>query len=123
MARSFRLGLIGAGRRSGPARPFPPCRPAPRPGHKPGRGPEPEGVVESLGKVTGMIFDRFGDFTGFTLETEHGQHRRYHSTEDAIEDLVRRAWLDRYVVLVVADTHEREVPTSIVLRRAPRDRD
>jgi hypothetical protein len=95
----------------------------PVPGHKPGGGPEPGHTVESLGKVTGLIFDRFGDFTGFTLETEHGHHRRYHSTEDAIEDLVRRAWLDRYVVLVAADAAEREVPASIVLRRAPRDRD
>lgn len=93
----------------------------PGPDHK--RGGEPGGTVESLGKVTGLVFDRFGDFEGFTLETEHGHHRRYHSTEDGIEDLVRRAWLDRYVVLVVTDGHEREVPVSIVLRRAPRDRD
>jgi hypothetical protein len=95
----------------------------PVPGRGPGTEREPEGTVESLGKVTGLIFDRFGDFEGFTLETEHGHHRRYHCTEDAIEDLVRRAWLDRYLVLVVADSDEREVPVSIVLRRAPRDRD
>src|SRR6185437_2516498 len=88
-------------------------KPHPQPAHRPA-------TTESTGKVSGLVFDRFGDFEGFTLETERGERRVFHSREDAVEDLVRRAWEDRYVIEVVAREHDRDEPVSIILRRAPR---
>jgi hypothetical protein len=69
------------------------------------------------GKVEGLIYDRFGDFEGFLLETEAGHEQRFRSREAEIEELVRYAWRDRIVITVLAD---RDRPTSIILRRAPR---
>jgi hypothetical protein len=94
----------------------------PVPGGKPNGGPEVE-TIERVGKVSGLRYDRFGDFDGFMLETERGHEEVFRSAEDAIEDLVRRAWLERYVVAVFAARQEPHRLTSIVLRRAPRDRD
>ena len=85
-------------------------------------GGGPKGLdVEFVGKVAGLIYDRFGDFEGFTLETEHGAFERFHCVEQAIEELVRRAWIDRYVIAVIARKGERHIPVSIILRRAPRE--
>jgi len=86
-----------------------------------GGGPPPGLDVEFVGKVVGLIYDRFGDFEGFTLETEQGMFERFHCAEQAIEELVRRAWIDRYVIAVIARKGERHVPVSIILRRAPRE--
>jgi hypothetical protein len=69
------------------------------------------------GKVEGLVYDRFGDFEGFLLETEAGHELRFRSREAEIEELVRFAWRDRIVITVLAD-HDR--PASIILRRAPR---
>lgn len=87
--------------------------PTPHPGGKPA-------TAEAVGKVSGLVFDRFGDFEGFTLETERGERRTFRSREDAIEDLVSRAWRERYVIEVVAREHDRDDPVSIILLRAPR---
>ena len=43
------------------------------------------------GKVTGLIFDRFGDFEGFWLDTEDGR-RHFRSREKEVEELMRTAW-------------------------------
>lgn len=53
------------------------------------------------GKVSGLLFDHFGDFEGFTLETYNGAHHRFFSREAAICELAREAWLKRYVVTVI----------------------
>jgi len=53
------------------------------------------------GKVSGLIFDHFGDFEGFTLEAYNGAQLRFYSREGAICDLARDAWLARYVVTVI----------------------
>ncbi len=53
------------------------------------------------GKVSGLLFDHFGDFEGFTLEAYNGQHMRFFSREAAICELARTAWLERYVVTVI----------------------
>jgi hypothetical protein len=77
----------------------------PQPITKPGPGGLPRGDLEYLGKVSGLIYDRFGDF---------------YSKEQAIEDLMRGAWIDRWVVAVIVRKAEPRVPVSIVMRRAPR---
>jgi hypothetical protein len=70
----------------------------------PGGGREPvEGGEEPglwWGKITGLLFDHFGDFDGFILETAQGARHRFFSREAAILRLARDAWLERYVVTV-----------------------
>jgi hypothetical protein len=72
------------------------------------------------GKVEGLIYDRFGDFEGFLLETEAGHEHRFRSREAEIEELVRFAWRDRIVITVLTEPRDQARPASIILRRAPR---
>lgn len=51
------------------------------------------------GKVSGLVYDRFGDFEGFLLDTEHGE-RRFFSREKEIAQLVERAWRERLRITV-----------------------
>jgi hypothetical protein len=46
--------------------------------------------IHYTGKVSSLIFDRFGDFEGFVLETERGR-RRFESRERDVEILIERA--------------------------------
>jgi hypothetical protein len=105
------------------------------PGHGSGHGHEPgehehgehgfgeherheEKRIGYEGKVSGLIFDRFGDFEGFWLDTEDGK-RSFRSREKEIEELVREAWIDRIAILVIVEKDERDEPQSIVLLRPP----
>jgi hypothetical protein len=90
-------------------------------GGKPFGGPRAD-TIERVGKVSGLIYDRFGDFEGFALKTEQGHEQVFRSGEQAVEDLVRRAWLDRYTVAVFAHRHEPHHLVSIVMRRVSRER-
>src|SRR5205814_853436 len=71
------------------------------------------------GKVSGLIYDRWGDFEGFTLDTEDGQ-RLFSSREHTIEDLANRAWTERILIVVYAKASEPRRPETIVLKDAPR---
>src|SRR6185369_15741612 len=53
------------------------------------------------GKISGLLFDHFGDFEGFTLESYGGSHHRFFSRENAICDHVRSAWTERHIVTVI----------------------
>ena len=75
--------------------------------------------LEFTGKVAGLVHDRFGDFDGFLLLTEHGREKRFHSREHAIERLITRAWAERQVITVFAISHDPHVPITIVVRHAP----
>jgi hypothetical protein len=74
---------------------------------------------EFTGKVSGVTYDRFGDFAGFHLLTESGHYRDFHSREAQIERLVRFAWTDRVVISVRVNRHHAERPLAIILRRSP----
>jgi hypothetical protein len=102
--------------------------PVPNPTAKPpghGRHPHPgpghghERLREVTGKVIGIVYDRFGDFEGFHLLSEHGEEHRYHAHEIEIEKLVRFAWEERVVITVLSDHGEPEIPVRIILRRVP----
>ncbi len=97
---------------------------------QPGRPPvviQPQPPVETpnhdreqfTGKVVGIIYDRFGDFEGFNLATESGHERSFRGREHEVEELVRRAWIERIVITVIVRRAEPEGPISIILRRAP----
>ncbi len=64
---------------------------------------DPERVKPGItsGKVSGILFDHFGDFEGFTLESFSGQHVRFFSREAAIQEIIGEAWRARYVVTVI----------------------
>jgi hypothetical protein len=84
-------------------------------------GPPPEDhghrrYHEATGKISGVVYDRFGDFEGFCLRTEEGHERAYRCREEEMEILVRYAWAERVVVTVTAEDEE---PIRIMLRRRP----
>ena len=90
-------------------------------GGRPRPGPAPsEKRIGYEGKVCGLVFDRFGDFEGFWLDTEDGQ-RCFRSREREIEDLVRAAWSRRIPILVIVEKEEGEEPQKIVFLRPPVD--
>ena len=72
-----------------------------------------------VGKISALIYDRFGDFEGFWLDTETGEHR-FVATEHPMEDVVRRAWIDRILVRVVASHHEPHRPLLVEYLRMSR---
>jgi hypothetical protein len=90
-----------------------------------GRHPEPEpfpGLGEGrTGKVEAILYDRFGDFEGFLLRTRSGHELRFHGREPRIEELVRLAWEERWLITVEVAHHDRDWPSAIILRDpAPR---
>jgi len=78
----------------------------------------PQRVPISEGKVTGLIYDCFGDFEGFILDV-CGKEIRFKAREHQIEHLVEIAWRERITITVVSCTSDPHRPLSIVLRRAP----
>jgi hypothetical protein len=73
-----------------------------------------EDWTEFYGKIDRMIYDRYGDFAGFTLDTEDGT-RQFKSEEKAIEELANRAWKERIPVTVFAERHDPNEPQMIML--------
>ena len=71
------------------------------------------------GKVVSMIYDRFGDFCGFVLDTEDGT-RRFATREPEIERVVNRAWAERILTSVIVEKHSQHHPEEIVLHCPPR---
>jgi murein tripeptide amidase MpaA len=70
------------------------------------------------GKVSGLIFDHFGDFEGFSLDTEEGE-RTFRSREREIKDLAERAWRERLRITVRAAHDDPHRPLSIIIREPP----
>ena len=83
-----------------------------RPPHVP-----PHDEHEITGKVAAIDYDRFGDFCGFSILSEHGRERHFEAREPQIEEVVYRAWVDRSVISVFAEEHDRHRPARLVLRR------
>jgi hypothetical protein len=80
------------------------------------REPE-EQRLAFTGKVVSLIYDRFGDFCGFVLDTEDGA-RRFAAGEPEIERVVNRAWAERIVTSVFVERHASHRPEEIVLHSA-----
>jgi hypothetical protein len=86
-------------------------------GPGPGPGPGPERIAYE-GKVSGLLYDHFGDFEGFSLETEDGE-RKFFSRETAIEELAERAWGERLRIEVWVEPSALHRPRWIVVRGKP----
>jgi len=85
------------------------------------REEEHERRLGFTGKVTALIYDRYGNFEGFVLDTEEGDHT-FRSQEHAMENVVRRAWAERILTTVLVDRgapQESRHVASIILRSAP----
>ncbi len=80
--------------------------------------PSGEARVGFTGKIAGLIFDRFGDFEGFILDTGDGE-RRFVSREKEIMELADRVWWQRIRTTVYAECHDPHRPLEIVLREPP----
>jgi hypothetical protein len=77
-----------------------------------------ERLEEHTGKISGLIFDHYGDFEGFILETDEGE-RRYFSRETEIRTLAERVWTDRLRITVIAERERPEIQQKIIIRRPP----
>ena len=69
-----------------------------------------------------LIYDLYGDFEGFVLETEEGE-RTLKTREQAIERVVYRAFSEGIVTTVFVDLGEPHEPrhiSSIILRSSLR---
>jgi hypothetical protein len=82
----------------------------------PGGGREHEHA--RTGKISGLVFDRFGDFEGFLLDTEDGE-RKFFSREKEMEELAERAWRERLRISVWTECDESHRPLSIIVREPP----
>jgi hypothetical protein len=92
---------------------------APKPGHGgPGHGGADHDDHEVTGKVSGLLFDHFGDFEGFVVETRLGHERHFHSREKRVLDVVREA-LEARTWVTVRPAKERGEVHSIMLRVPP----
>jgi hypothetical protein len=65
-----------------------------------------------------LIFDLFGDFHGFELETKEG-NQRFVSHEKEIEVLINRVWRERIRVTMVAETRVPLRPLELIFREPP----
>jgi hypothetical protein len=83
----------GSGRREDEPRPGPPEAP-------------PSARHGYMGKVYSILYDRFGDFEGFILETSSG-HRLFRECEPAVEEVVQDVCLMRRTITVYVDAEDR----------------
>ncbi|MGC1379789.1 MAG: hypothetical protein WA814_02055 [Candidatus Baltobacteraceae bacterium] len=94
------------------------------PGHPPHHGPghhhhgDDDDDRRFTGKIASLIFDRFGDFVGFVLQTDRGDHR-FLSREDEIEHLAEQAWRERLRISVIADYHDPDRIEHILIYKPP----
>ncbi len=87
-----------------------------QPGHPPGHGHEHTHRYQ--GKVSGLIYDCFGDYAGFLLDT-CGKELEFCAREHQIEALARTAWRERMAITVVACSSDPRRPVTIILQRTP----
>jgi hypothetical protein len=90
--------------------------PQPKPAGGKQHGQGPHGIV---GKVDGLVYDHFGDFEGFIVETEDGDKIHFFSRESALQEVVYRAWAGRLRVAVTPEDENEHRPRRIVLHSPP----
>jgi hypothetical protein len=69
--------------------------------------------------VDGIVYDHFGDFEAFILETFEGERRRFDSHEEPVYRLVRRAWAHRTLTTIIVHHNRPERPFEIILHGTP----
>jgi hypothetical protein len=113
-----RVGALGGN--PDQIKPSPDGSGVPAPGRPPGDGSESEPGHDRRhrhdGKVSGLIYDCFGDFEGFLLD-DCGSELSFRAREHRIESLADTAWRERIAISVFATGTDPHRPTSIVFRR------
>jgi hypothetical protein len=79
-----------------------------------GFGVDAHGRGQATGKVSGLVYDHFGDFAGFLVEVGCGPVLRFQSRECRVEALVRRAWAERATITVTHDRRHPHCPLEII---------
>ena len=69
------------------------------------------------GKISGLIFDHFGDFEGFMLETRMANGS--FSAAKGIWRAAERVWRDRLRITVHAEEKDPHRPLSVVVHEPP----
>jgi hypothetical protein len=92
--------------------------PEPQTGPKPTSQHGSEVRVRFTGKVDGIVYDRFGDFEGFVLETEDGP-RHFKCRETELENVLTRAWNGRVRTTVIVEADSEERPHEVILYAPP----
>ncbi len=82
---------------------------------------ESKRITEFTGKVSGLIYDHFGDFEGFALEEGCGQVRRFRSRECRIARVLQNAWNDRATIVVLTSPCDESCPVEIMVGGKPPD--
>jgi hypothetical protein len=74
------------------------------------------------GTIDAIVYDHFGDFEGFIVETETGRHHRFHSHDEPMLRVARAAMNDRAPVTVVSEHDDPRRARRIIVRagRGPR---
>jgi hypothetical protein len=85
----------------------------------PGAGHQPHDRRECTGKVDAIVYDHFGDFKAFVIETFEGERRRFESHEAVVLELVERAWERRIPTTVISSDDRPERPLEIILHGSP----
>jgi hypothetical protein len=80
--------------------------------------PRPEDRVRRTGKISGLIFDHFGDFEGFILETDESEYK-FFSREKDMEELAERVWSERLRITVWAERDQPHRPLTITVHQPP----
>lgn len=93
-------------------------KPSPAGAHNDGHPHHPS--KELTGKVTGLVYDRFGDFSGFVLTTERGEEHAFYTTDAPAEPLIRSAWAERILLSVLVSERCPTWPISLILRNPAR---
>jgi hypothetical protein len=88
----------------------------PRPGPRP--EPEREERRSYTGKIAGLMFDRYGDFEGFVLDTEEREHE-FFSREKDMQELATHVWRERLRITVWAENDTPHRPLSILIHQPP----
>ncbi len=73
----------------------------------------------SDGKVIQLLYDRFGDFEGFCLETVSGRHRVFFSRERDLAEVAKWVWQARIRVTVYSLESEPRQAERIVVHEPP----
>jgi hypothetical protein len=67
------------------------------------------------GKIESLIYDSFGDFQAFTVQSSSGEVRRFDSREPHLAELTRRAWQERARVMIFTESTHSNHAASIAL--------
>jgi hypothetical protein len=73
-----------------------------------------------VSKIAGLVYDHFGDFEGFILETDCADSFTFYSREKHMEEIAHRAWAERLRVTLIPEHENKERPRQIVLHPTPR---